>query len=151
MIRTLVQYSCRPGLGVRAVTIVGTKYFTGASDVVFNRVSYTVKHEKDNPKDPNAVVVTTANKTIGYLRKNVASLLASHLDDKRLRVKAVVHGTSEYGTALEYLEAHCTGSGRLRLTPLEEVTPVQSGIRKTPSLASNVRKNIAVPSCVGAK
>ena len=35
------------------------------------------------------------------LRKNVASLLASHLDDKRLRVKAVVHGTSEYGTALE--------------------------------------------------
>ena len=63
---------------------------------------YPVKHELDNPKDGNAVVVTTGtNKTIGYLRKNVALLLAGVLDDKRLRVGAEVTGKSKFGAVLE--------------------------------------------------
>ena len=59
------------------------KYYGGASEVVRGRV-YPVTHELDNPKDENAAVVTTGtgtNKTIGYLRKDVALLLAGFLDD----------------------------------------------------------------------
>ena len=117
-------------LGFRHATIVGIKHFAGASEVIIGRI-YPVKHEPDNPKDRNAVVVTTATKTIGYLRKDVALLLAGFLGDSRLRVGAEVLRKSKFGAVIEcvlHFRVHPTCGA----TYESEIKSVMDSIRRVP-------------------